>query len=255
MFPADFPPDDLEFVPGLPFGRHGQSLDLLRLRARSARPAPAILHLHGGAWVRFGRWAPANVFLARAGFVTVSADYRLAPGAIFPAQLGDVGEAVTWLRANAGAWQLDPARLGAWGVSAGAHLAALLGTGAGTRGEPAVQAVGNVSGPMDLFDPALSFGPEPFPLLGGPWAERQALAAQASPVRHVSGRSAPFLHLHGLHDDEVPVSQARRMHAALRAAGVPSELALLDGGHYVNDTHRAEIEARLLDFFRRELGH
>ncbi len=177
MFPADFPPDDLEFVPGLPFGRHGQSLDLLRLRARSARPAPAILHLHGGAWVRFGRWAPANVFLARAGFVTVSADYRLAPGSIFPAQLGDVGEAVTWLRANAGAWQLDPARLGAWGVSAGAHLAALLGTGAGTRGEPAVQAVGNVSGPMDFFDPALSFGPEPFPLLGGPWAERQALAA------------------------------------------------------------------------------
>ena len=67
--------------------------------------------------------------------------------------------------------------------------------------------------------------------------------------------SAPFLHLHGLHDEEVPVSQARRMHAALRAAGVPSELALLDGGHYVNDTHRAEVEAQLLAFFRRVLDH
>lgn len=44
------------------------------------------------------------------------------------------------------------------------------------------------------------------------------------------------------------------MHAALRAAGVPSELALLEGGHYVNDTHRAEVEARLLTFFRRTLN-
>ena len=79
------------------------------------------------------------------------------------------------------------------------------------------------------------------------------LARQASPITHVSAASAPFLHLHGVHDDEVPVSQARRMHAALLGAGARSALWELDGGHDINDTHRAEVEGRLLQFFQREL--
>ena len=212
----------------------------------------------------FGKWPPANVFLARAGFVTVSINYRLAPAAIFPAQLHDAKTAVRWLRAHAGELGIDPHRIGAWGISAGAHLAALLGTTGGdtesegldggwTEFASPVQAVGNVSGPMDFFDPAMPFGPEPFELLGGPWAQRQELARQASPITHVSAASAPFLHLHGVHDDEVPVSQTRRMHAALLGAGARSERYELDGGHYINDTHRAEVEGRLLQFFQREL--
>ena len=76
----------------------------------------------------YGKWPPANVFLARAGFVTVSADYRLAPTSTFPAQLEDVRAAVRWLRAHALELGIDPGRIGVWGISAGAHLAALLGT-------------------------------------------------------------------------------------------------------------------------------
>lgn len=263
MFPPGFPPADLELLPDLTFSRHGLKLDLLRSRRQAGTPRPAILHLHGGAWVKFSKWPVANVFLARAGFITVSADYRLAPGAIFPAQLHDVKTAVRWLRAHAEEFQIESTRIGVWGISAGAHLAGLLGTTADQpelEGEDwsegfssGVQAVGNVSGPMDFFDPGMPFSEEPFELLGGPWRERQALAAQASPIHHVSQHAAPFLHIHGVQDEEVPVSQARRMHEALLGAGARSELRELPGGHYINDTHQAQVEKLLLHFFQQEL--
>jgi len=212
----------------------------------------------------FGKWPLANVFLARAGFVTVSVDYRLAPGALFPAQIHDAKTAVRWLRAHADAYGIDPERIGVWGISAGGNLAGLLGTtthqpeleGAdgGWGDESAeVQAVGNVCGVMDFLDPGMPFGPEPFPLFGEPLADRPDLAVLASPVTQASAHSAPFLHLHGRHDREVPVSQARRMHAALRAAGARSELVELDGDHFINETHPTEVERRLLAFFRQEL--
>ncbi|MFK7602253.1 alpha/beta hydrolase fold domain-containing protein [Deinococcus sp. SM5_A1] len=257
-----FPPPDLELLEDVPFSAHGLKLDILRPRIRSAKPVPAVLHLHGGAWVMYGKWPTANVFLARAGFVTVSADYRLAPHSIFPAQLHDVRAAVRWLRAHASGLGTDPQRIGAWGVSAGAHLAGLLGTAAGAELEDPdaehsarVQAVGNVSGVMDFLDPAFHFGPQPPPLFGSALADCRERAALASPLTHAGVDSPPFLHLHGTHDDEVPVSQARRIHTALQSAGAKSELVELDGDHYINDTHRAEVEARLLAFFCRTLKH
>jgi dipeptidyl aminopeptidase/acylaminoacyl peptidase len=118
----------------------------------------------------------------------------------------------------------------------------------------AVQAVGNVCGVMDFLDPALAAWPENFPLFGASIQSRPDLAALASPLTHITAQSPPFLHLHGQNDQEVPVSQARRMHAALRSAGVPSELLELDGGHYINSTHQAEVERRLVDFFRQTLS-
>lgn len=260
-----FPPADLELLKDLNFSAHGLQLDMLRSKRRGSERAPAVIHLHGGAWVMFGKWPVANVFLARAGFVTVSVEYRLAPGALFPAQLHDAKTTVRWLRAHANAFSIDPERLGVWGVSAGGHLAGLLGTTAhqpeleGAEGgwqdkSSEVQAVGNVCGVMDFLDPGMEFGPEPFALFGVPLAERLDLAVQASPVAHASARAAPFLHLHGRQDGEVPVSQARRMHAALSAAGGRSELMELDGDHYINETHRNEVEQQLLAFFQRELA-
>ena len=46
----------------------------------------------------------------------------------------DVQAAVRWVRANAGALGINPNRIAAIGESAGANLAALLGTGSGSDG-------------------------------------------------------------------------------------------------------------------------
>lgn len=264
--PSDaFPPPDLELLEDVPFSSHGLKLDVLRPRVRSPQPVPAILHLHGGGWTMFSKWPVANVFLARAGFVTLSVDYRLAPGVTFPAQLHDAKTAVRWVRAHAGELGVDPARIGVWGISAGGHLAGLLGTtahlpewegldGGWPEQSSEVQAVGNVCGVMDFLDPAFPSDPGPFPLFGAPLAECRDLALAASPVTYASAHSAPFLHLHGRRDVHVPISQARRMHAALTDGGAQSELVELDGDHFINETHVAEVEARLLDFFRRTLS-
>jgi len=54
----------------------------------------------------------------------------------FPAALEDCRCAVRWLRAHAGDYNLDPKHIGAYGNSAGGHLALLLGMAGPWRGRP-----------------------------------------------------------------------------------------------------------------------
>lgn len=63
--------------------------------------------------------------LAR-GIAIASLDYRLSGDAVFPAAVQDCKAAVRWLRAHA-EYGFDAARVVAWGESAGAHLASMLG--------------------------------------------------------------------------------------------------------------------------------
>ncbi len=96
-------------------------------------PFPVVLYVHGGAWLEGdrGEAAPIAPRLASRGYVVASIDYRLSGAARFPAQIQDAKAAVRWLRAHAGDYDLDEGRIAAWGSSAGAHLAALLGTSGG----------------------------------------------------------------------------------------------------------------------------
>jgi len=65
-------------------------------------------------------------------------------------------------------------------------------------------------------------------LVGGPLPELRELAQDASPLLHVSTDDPPTIVIHGTRDTSVPVEQSRRLHAALRAAGVESSLVLLE---------------------------
>lgn len=101
--------------------------------------SPVIVWIHGGGYVmgsapmddaRLGRWA--HLF----GCVTVSVDYRLAPEAPYPAALDDCLAAITWLHDEAAALQIDPARIGVGGTSAGGGLAAAVALAARDRQGP-----------------------------------------------------------------------------------------------------------------------
>ena len=147
---------DLEFV-----NREGQALCLdLHLPAAAAGPVPVIVGIPGGGWRQTTRKS-VPLFLANHGFALACVDYRGSETAKAPANLLDCKAAVRWLRANAARYQLDAERIGAYGASAGGHLAALLGCTAGVcaleadAGDPpavssAVQAVCEVCGPTDL---------------------------------------------------------------------------------------------------------
>ena len=91
----------------------------------------AVVLIDGGDWSSFDKSIMRGVgmFLARSGFVAFSVVYRLLHGTedLWPAQLDDVQRAVRWIRANAAKYQIDPDPIGAFGHSAGAQWAGLLG--------------------------------------------------------------------------------------------------------------------------------
>ena len=105
-------------------------LDMAMPTEKSDGLRPAHVIGHGGGWRGGSR--TVDVFqkmmadYAKKGYVTVNIDYRLTGEAPFPACIEDVKCAVRWLRAHAEKYQVDPKRIGAYGHSAGAHLALML---------------------------------------------------------------------------------------------------------------------------------
>lgn len=232
------------------------------------KPAPCILYIHGGAW-RGGDKAghiPQTFAAARQGYVSATVQYRFCPKHPFPAQIEDVKCAVRFLRANAQKYQLDPARIGAIGYSAGAHLSMLLGTMGESDGlegnggyadqKSQVQAVVAYFGPTELaaddYPPVSQGLLKDF--LGGTPKEVPEQYKKASPVTYASKEDAPLLIFQGTKDPLVPHSQAFKMVDAMTAAGVPGRVELLVGaahGWGGEDIKRTERES--LAFFDRYL--
>lgn len=95
---------------------------------RHAKPYSAIALFHGGGW-HMGE--PAWTFerarhFSALGMVAVAVQYRLSDQkTITPLEaMADARAAIRWMRSNATALGIDPARIAAYGWSAGAHLAA-----------------------------------------------------------------------------------------------------------------------------------
>jgi acetyl esterase/lipase len=196
---------------------------------------------HGGGWGHGDKLdhRPAIQLLAGQGYVAASVNYRLATasGNHFPAAIQDIRCAIRWLRAQAATYAVDPKRVAVIGTSAGAHLAAMVGTEADVPGLdnpdcPANALPVNVTmavayyGIYDLRLPALIPGGEVATFLG---TSDQAVATLASPALHVDAGDAPFLLIHGSADNTVPVIFGQLMRSSLQAGGVPATLVELPG--------------------------
>ena len=228
----------------------GQNLQLELLVPASASPVPVVLWIHGGGWFNGSRLPiPTYVSaLCSKGYAVASVDYRLSDTALWPAQIQDVKGSVRWLRANAAAYNLDPDRFAAWGTSAGAQLAAMLGvsgdertvtignetldlegsTGGNTALSSRVAAVVSWYGYGDLLQ--MSFYPSTQNhdantsaegrLIGDFIQKAPERTASASPVTFASPDDPPFLVMHGTLDDLVPFNQSELLVDALRRHGV-----------------------------------
>lgn len=213
------------------------------------RPMPAVLFIHGGGWA-YGDPKPIHMpngviaTLARKGYFAVYVGYRLSGEAHWPAQIQDCELSVRWLRANAKNYGVNPDRIGAWGMSAGGHLADCMATMAdvkeyqGDGGYPGVsskvQVVVHWFGATDFTDPAVraNSGGAIEPLMGMPYAQNPEAWKKASPAFYAKKGDPPILIIHGEEDQFLPVSQAKIFDAALTKAGVTHQLVLVQNGRH-----------------------
>ncbi|ORX36967.1 Alpha/Beta hydrolase protein [Kockovaella imperatae] len=88
---------------------------------------PVILMYHGGGFIHGFPELDEDLAVVLASdlrAVVVGVDYRLAPEHKFSTILNDCRSAVEWIIEHADRYNVDAKRIGLWGASAGAHLAA-----------------------------------------------------------------------------------------------------------------------------------
>jgi acetyl esterase/lipase len=228
---------------------------------------PAALYVHGGGFTSGGK-EDAQITqnsliveeLLLRGYVVVSVNYRLAAKYQFPSSIEDVKCAVRSLRANAEKYNIDPARIGAWGDSAGGTLVSLLGVADESAGfdvgefldhSSRVQAVADFFGPGDWTADTKWKS-----WVGTVFPTAESLVT-ASPVTYISKDDPPFLIVQGENDSLVYPSQSKEFFARLVDSNVSTTLIMVkNAGHDLVpvgdgelDPSIAEIVQNLAAFF------
>lgn len=208
---------------GVPYGPAGRQNLLDVYLPKSGRASgPCLVYFHGGGYRtgRKNREARALIYrLASQGWVCVSANYRLARTAAYPAPLLDAKRVVAWMREHAAGYGADPSGIVVAGSSAGAHLAALTAL---TPNVAALQpgfehADTRVSAAICLY----GFYHSPT------WIEREP-GAPSDPIEQVHDGAPPMLVAHGTHDSFVSVTAARTFVRRYRSATPGSPLVYLE---------------------------
>lgn len=250
---------DVPYIDGATSKAHQLDIYVPEYRFFWDNSRPLIVYIHGGAW-HLGDKAPSVASqLPKFGYVAASVNYRFTNEAKFPAQLKDISAAVHYMQKNARKYGADPARIGVWGVSAGAQLAALVGL----TDEPGlIRAVCDWCGPTDFAtitqqadsNNELQLRDVNGPvskLLGGLPDKVPTQAKLASPVNYARAGAPVFLILHGDADEMVPVQQSIDFARKLNECGVTNELHIIPGGKH--DFTNIDTIKEVIDFFDKNL--
>ena len=207
---------------GVPFGSHGQTLDVWRPTGAASR-RPVVIFIYGGGWVNGDRaaYAFAARAFARAGFVVVAPDYRKVPGVRFPAFVQDGADALRWVHDHVAEYGGDAGRIAVAGHSAGAYNAVMLAIDPRWLRDvglapDTIKAVVGLCGPYDFF----------------PFDSKRSIDAFAGvvdgpatqPIHYARPGLLPMLLVTGSADTQVKPRNAIALAQRLRAAGSPVEL-------------------------------
>ena len=194
-------------------------------------PAPLVVFVHGGTWMRGGKYAgtpqQARAFRS-AGYAYATVNYRLLRHGPPQEAAQDIAEAVAFLRREAKGCGLDPDRIILMGHSAGAHLAALVAldesylTSAGVPPEAVRAGVLLDAYGLDIARHVRETGDRVYARVFGP--DPSGWTAM-SPVSHAApGRRPPPMILHVVAGHPETPGQAEALAGALRAAGGEAEV-------------------------------
>lgn len=235
-------------------------------------PRPIIIWIHGGAWFMNDKYADMGYMkntlrsFINQGYAVASIDYRHSTQKIFPAQIKDCNQAISFLYEHADQYSLDRNQFILIGFSAGGHLASLVALSANQQvkefyeGEAPkfkIKAVLDFYGPINLLmfhanqTPATPNDPITI-LLGASPLLRPDLSEKASPATYVDKNDPPFFIVHGEKDDAVPTAQAYLLQSLLTRHGVTNDLFIVKGApHYGEMFDTAEVQARLFAFLKQ----
>jgi acetyl esterase len=196
---------------------------------------PGLIYFHGGGWLSGSLESHDAICrsLASAGRCRILAvDYRLAPEHRFPAAIEDCLAAVEIVTAQPALFDLDPARIGVAGDSAGANLAVVVCQMARARGFPIALQV--------LFCPVMdALGRTP---------SRQALGTGYFLEERTMVRYWEHYRIEGLSPDDPRVSPLRAgdFHNLPPALIHTAEYDLLcdEGALYAQELERAGVKVR-----------
>ncbi|MGX7678303.1 alpha/beta hydrolase [Jatrophihabitans sp. DSM 45814] len=243
-------------------------------RPNSRGPFPAVVDVHGGAWVN-GDYRNDEALctdLAAGGVLCLSVGFRRPPVARYPEPVADIHFAIRWLKAHATELNIDGDRLGGIGLSSGGHQLMLAAMRPWDPRYSRLTAAGVGS------NARLAFAVLVYPILD-PLA-RYAFAAQTGRDGLVAGHDAyfgdtrvmeeanpqlaldrreqletpPVLLIQGDGDTNVTMSMAERFVTAYREAGGTIELARYPRAPHgfirdpAPDAEALEARARALSF-------
>lgn len=171
--------------------------------------------------------------------------------------LQDAQQAVATVRRDAAKWNIDPARIGVMGFSAGGHLAATTGTQFKTpvlsqwRSADVRPDFLMLIYPVITFvDPAVHAGSRKM-LLGD--SPSQADMERFSPQLVVSDETPPTFLIHAADDQTVPVANSIRFFEALQARKIPAQLMIYPAGGHGYGLNNATTDDRWIERCRQWL--
>jgi acetyl esterase/lipase len=264
----------------LEYGRAGDTPLLARLyRPRGATGFPAIVDVHGGAWVANDRLqnAAMDQVIAAAGTAVLALDFRMAPASPYPASIADINLGIRWLKTNIAKLGGDASRVGGLGTSSGGHqlwlnvlrprdvrYAALTLAGAGDVDASLgfVVVCWPISDPVARYNMARETGNERLVKNHDAFFLTEAAMAEANPqtiLESGEARKLPSaLLIQGTADANVTPDMADRFVAAYTKAGGRITLRKFEGQPHTfisqNPTIPASVEALglITDFIREQ---
>ena len=185
--------------------------------------------------------------------------------------VGNLQRGVRWVKEHSKEYNIDPARLGMIGASAGGHLDLLSMThpsdGDPKSADPLLRHDSRVKAVVALFPPTdfLNWGGKPAPLdksaellfSGGVKDKTKeqidAALKDISPLHHVTAGEPPVLLIHGDSDPIVPLQQSQSMEKALKEKGNDVTLIVNQGGGHFWITIGEEM-LMATDWFDKQLA-
>jgi acetyl esterase/lipase len=242
-----------------------EKADLYLPSISEGKRVPAVVIIHGGGFRLGSKDSPREVNigenLARHGYIGMSIDYALAAEGKpeWPRILHDCKTAVRWLRANAERLQIDPDRIGVIGGSAGGTLASLVAMTLPSDGLDPATPLGELSCSVccgvDLYGVSDIGKWSDTVLFDKTLAEAPELYRQGSPISYVRPDGVPQLIIHGTGDETVAMEQSVDFAKALKEAGSPHELIIVqDAPHSFHlEPEQRDLRPAVLGFFDRYL--